>query len=232
MTTPTPPAGSTRPGNKGLLAATTALAAALAVALATGVVKSPSTPPAVTQVTGCPSSLPGGVVVRYADATDTAGVVARGDIAPVVICGSNAIAYAMYTYIEWVNAGACPCRNGAVSDTTSNPFSRVILSPADTSATLWDNPDSALARIDSSHWSVRAGARLPWKMLGGLLYSVLDSAAVPGMVDHVPVPIVGTWWSYIPTRDGMLRATLGADSVTDTASVLRVRLTRYAPAAP
>ena len=44
MTTPTPPVGSARPGNRTLLGATAALAVALAAALATGVLHQSSQP--------------------------------------------------------------------------------------------------------------------------------------------------------------------------------------------
>lgn len=228
MTTPTPPVGSTRPGNRGLATATAALAAALAVALATGVLKPPSAPPAASaSAFGCPDSAAGAIVIHFADAT-TGGVVPRPDITPPVICGPASIAFAMQTYIGWETAGPCPCNNGGARDTTPNRFDKVVLSPADTSASLWDNPDSVLTRRDSLHWIVPSAARLRWKSLGGLLYNVMGQAQVAGITDSTPVPVIG-WWSYVPTKGGLLRTQLTADrAITDTSAVLNMTLTRSA----
>lgn len=229
MTAPTPVPDPT--GKRGALKlASGALMAALATALAVGVLHNPPpvVPPPVPIVTatGCPDSLRVAVVAHFADQTP-GGNVARGDIAPVVICGPRPLAFGMQTYVQWVAAGPCPC-NGVVVDTTHNPYDNVVLSPADTSAVFWDNPDSVLTRADSTHWYLRSTARLRWKTLGGLLYSVMGQALVPGLNDSTPTPVVG-WWSYVPFRGGLLRTVLSVPQpISDTAAVVNVTLTRAA----
>lgn len=205
-----------------------ALSLAVAAAIAARVLLSPTPQSSATVAAlGCPDSALGAVVVHFADATPS-GDVSRTDIQPLVICGSAQLAYQTETYVNWVAAGSHPSFNGAVRDTTTNPFDTVVVSPADTSEAFWDYPDSVLARADSLHWTIAPTARLRWKMLGGLIYSVLDSAQVPGIRDSTPVPVVG-WWSYAPTRDGMFRTQMIPDSViAATAHVLDMTIKRTA----
>jgi hypothetical protein len=184
-------------------------------------------PPPVIVASGCSNAANGQITVHFADATPN-GVVNRSDIVPVVICGPASIAYAMQTYVQWVLAGPCPCNNGGVADNTPNPFDALVLSPADTSAMFWDNPDSVLTRPDSLHWALASNAKLRWKMLGGLIYSVMNQAQVSGLKDSTPVP-VDYWWSYVPAQGGMLRTTLSVDSSIDTtAKKIDITLTRAA----
>jgi len=218
------PVGLNRPGNAGLLAKVAALAA-LTATIVTVTVKRQSPPPATA--TGCPASSTGAIVVRFADAT-TSGVIPRADITPLVICGARPIAYAMQTYVQWVAAGPCPCKNGPATDTTTNAFDKVILSPADTSA-LWTPLDSVLTRSDSVHWVLPDSARIRWKLLGGMLYTMMDQAQVPGVKDPTPVPIIG-WWSYVPVKGAMSRTQLSVNPViANTDSTLSLTLTRSAP---
>ena len=211
-----------------------AFAASVLAAVAAGVLLSSNptapppvvTPPAAT-ATGCLGSTPGAVVIRFADAT-TSGVIPRADITPLVICGARPIAYAMQTYVQWVAAGPCPCKNGPATDTTSNPYDRVILSPADTSA-LWTPLDSVLTRSDSVHWVLPDSARIRWKLLGGMLYTMMGQAQVPGVKDQTPVPVIG-WWSYVPVRGALSRTQLSVNPViANTDSTLSLTLTRSAP---
>lgn len=224
----TPPVDPT--GKRGkLTASSAALALAVAAALAAGILRVPAPPPPpVVTATGCAATLPGAIVVRFADATPS-GVVSRGDIAPLVICGAQPIAYAMQTYVQWVAAGPCPCNNGGVIDTTTNPVGKVVLSPADTSATGFDPLVSMVVRSDSAHWTLPVAARVRWKLLGGMLYAVMGQSLVPGVKDPTPVPIIG-WWSYVPVKGAMSRTQLSVNPViTGRDSVLNLTLTRSAP---
>lgn len=173
-------------------------------------------------------AMPGAVVVRFADQTP-AGTVARADIQPVVICGPKAIALAMQTYVQWVAAGPCPCFTGGVRDTTSNPYDKVVLSPADT-AKMWDSV--VVTRVDSTHWSIPDTSAIRWKGLGQILYNVMGAANVPTVTDDTPTPVTG-WWSYVPVAGGMLRVVLSTDkAIVDTASVVKLTMTRAGPLEP
>lgn len=238
--TPTPPYGPgdpNRPGNRKLAGKLAALSVLIATVVTVTVRQSGSggggaTPPVdtthVVSATGCPASTPGAVVVRFADAT-TSGVVPRADITPLVICGAKPIAYAMQTYVQWVAAGPCPCSNGPVRDTTTNPFDKVVLSPADTSASAFDPLDSMAVRRDSTHWVLPDSAHMRWKLLGGMLYTVMSQAQVPGVRDPTPVPIIG-WWSYVPVMGAMSRTQLSVNpTITAADSTLNLTLMRSAP---
>ncbi len=237
MTAPYSPGDPNRPGNRKLAGKLAALAAVIATVVAVTVKQSgtgggSTTPPVdtthVASATGCPASTPGAVVIRFADAT-TSGVVPRADITPLIICGAKPIAYAMQTYVQWVAAGPCPCSNGPVRDTTTNPFDKVFLSPADTSASAFGPLDSMVARRDSTHWTLPDSARIRWKLLGGMLYTVMGQARVPGVKDPTPVPIIG-WWSYVPVKGAMSRTQLSVNPAITTAdSALNMTLTRSAP---
>jgi len=231
MTSPAPDPNGKRAQ---LSAARVAFGAAVIAALAIGVLRSPNTQPPpittppVTTATGCPTTSTGAIVVRFVDAT-TSGVVPRADLTPLVICGARPIAYAMQTYVQWVAAGPCPCRNGPVNDTTTNPFDKIILSPADTSASAFGPLDSMVARKDSTHWTLPDSAHIRWKLLGGMLYTVMGQAQVPGVKDQTPVPIIG-WWSYVPVKGALSRTQLSVNpAIASTDSTLNLTLTRSAP---
>lgn len=236
-------------GKRGkLTAARIGLSGALAAAIAAGVllVQGGPTPPAPvippTTATaaqyGCPASTPGALVLRFADST-SAGLVQRTDVGQVVVCGPALLPSAMKTYVNWVAAGPCPCRNGPVSDTTTNPYDKIILSPADTSAVAWDAPGSLLTTADSLHWIAPASAQLRWKLMGWMIYDALSWSNVSGIsitTDTIPPPLeLGppggvryAWWSFVPARGMLLRTALAADSLTAKQAVLGVALTRYA----
>lgn len=225
-----------------LSAARVTLGAAVAAAVAAGVLLLPKPPRPPTPIAttpaayGCPASSGGAVVLRFSDSTST-GLVQRSDVGPVVVCGSAAMPSAMKTYVNWVRAGPCPCRNGATSDTTPNPYEAIVLSPADTSATAWDAPDAMLTTADSLHWIAPASARLRWKSLGWLIYDALSWSKVKGIgitTDTIPPPLeLGpagvpySWWSYVPAHGMLLRTALAADSLATGQAVLGVTLTRY-----
>lgn len=154
---------------------------------------------------GCPDSLPNAVVLRFAD-QKAAGPSPRDDIAPLVMCGSSGLALAMQTYVAWESGTPCPCNSGAGPDTTTNPYSKVILAPPDT-AKAWQPIDSMRVRADSTHWRVVSGLGIPWKHLGGVLYDVMSDAKVSGVADTDSLPL-SQWWSYVPTRDGSVRTQL------------------------
>jgi len=119
MTSPAPdPTGK----RAQLSAARVAFGVALAAALTIGVLKSSSTPdnpqqPAIA--TGCPDSLPGALVIRFATST-TAGIIRDTVSHPVVVCGDSAFVYRLQAHPE---AGSGPLAILSPPDTTSVPES-------------------------------------------------------------------------------------------------------------
>lgn len=168
-------------GKRAKLRASSAALLVIAAAIVAVTIKPPPpppvvTPPPATTATGCPDSLPGAVVIRFATAS-TAGISRDTASHPVVVCGDSAMVYRLQAHPE----------------TGSGPLA--ILSPPDTTS-VPESIASLIRGADSLHWYLpRSSPAIATTGLYQLAVAAVQSAGIAldsAARVNLQIPIVET----------------------------------------